>query len=157
VRLAAFLLACVLGIAHAQELPKYTLVEPGSAGSAFGTAKTILAHLTEGNIEAAAALSNAPDRRGDVLRYYRETVGEEEFKRIFARFLDPANPLLAEVAIGPRRLLLWKLGEANDHISGQYYVESDGRFLMDDVPSEERMQLRRVLDAARAGTIRFSG
>jgi hypothetical protein len=157
VRLVAFLLACAFGIAHAQDLPKYSVIEPGSAGSAFGTAKTILAHLSEGNIDAAAALSNAPERRSDVLRYYRETVGEEEFKRIFSRFLDPANSLLAEVAIGPRRLLLWKLGEANDHISGQFYLETEGRFLMDDVPSDERTELRRVLDAARAGKIRFSG
>jgi hypothetical protein len=159
-RLAAFLLACALSVAHAQDLPSGTLpsfnrIQPGAAGSAYDTAKTLLAHLAEGNIEAAAALSNAPERRRDVLLYYRETVGEEEFKRIFSRYLDPANALIAEVAIGPRRLLLWKLGEANDHIAGQFYVEADGRFLMDDVPGEERNQLRSVLEAARAGKIRF--
>ena len=144
-------------IAHAlaQDLPSYTHVQPGSAGSAYDTAKKLLAHLSEGNIEAAAALSNAPERRRDVLLYYRQTVGEEEFKRIFSRYLDPANALIAEVAMGPRRLLLWKLGEANDHIAGQFYIEADGRFLMDDVPGEERNRLRSVLEAARAGKIRF--
>lgn len=151
------LLACALGLAHAQEQPGYTRVEPGSAGSAYPTAQKLLAYLAEGNIDAAAALSNAPEKRADVLRYYRETVGEEEFKRIFSRYLDPANGLIAEVAIGPRRLLLWKLGEANDHIAGQYYVETDGRFLMDDVPGEERNALRRILDDARSGKIRFGG
>ena len=153
-RLAALLLACVLGMAHAQE-PAYTRIDPGSPGSAYPTAQKLLAYLASGNIEAAAALSNAPERRADVLRYYRETVGEEEFKRIFSRYLDPANALLAEVAIGPRRLLLWKLGEANDHIAGQFYVEVEGQFLMDDAPGEARAELRRVLEAARSGKIRF--
>ena len=151
--LAPFLL--FVSLALAQEVPGYTRVQPGSAGSAYETAKKLLGHLAEGDIDAAAALSNAPERRADVLRYYRETVGEEEFKRIFARYLEPANPLIAEVAIGPRRLLLWRLGEANDHITGQFYIETEGRFLMDDAPSEERTALRRVLDAARSGKITF--
>jgi hypothetical protein len=143
-------------VALAQELPAYTRVEPGSAGSAYATAKTLLAHLAEGDIEAAAALSNAPETRADVLRYYRETVGDEEFKRIFSRYLQPANPLIAEVAVGPRRLLLWRLGEADDHVAGQFYVEKEGRFLMDDVPSEERSKLRLILEGFRSGKLRFS-
>jgi hypothetical protein len=145
----------ILAGASAQDLPAYTSVQPGAPGSAYETAKQLLARLAEGDIEAAASLSNAPERRRDVLRYYRETVGDEEFRRIFSRYLDPANPLIAEVAIGPRRLLLWKLGEANDHIAGQFYVEADGRFLMDDAPGEERAQLRKLLEAARSGKIRF--
>ena len=40
--------------------------------------------------------------------------------------------------------------EANRQLAGQFYIEVDGRFLMDDVPSRERMELRRVLRRYRA-------
>ena len=118
--LASVLLFAVAALA--QDLPAFTRVQPGATGSAYETARQLLGHLAEGNIEAAAALSNAPDTRADVLRFYRQTVGEDEFKRIFSSYLAPSNPLIAELAIGPRRLLLFRLGEANDHIADQIYV-----------------------------------
>ena len=34
--------------------------------------------------------------------------------------------------------------------AAQYYVETVGRFLMDDVPSAERRQLARILEAYRS-------
>ena len=50
------------------------------------------------------SLSVDPDfDRPEVLRDYRDSVGEEQFKRSFGRFLSPENRLIAEVAIGPRR------------------------------------------------------
>jgi hypothetical protein len=84
------------------------------------------------------------------LRDYRDSVGEEVFKRAFGRFLEPENRLIAEVALGPRRLLVWQLAEADGHLAGQFYVEVDGRFLLDDEPSRERDELRRVLRRYRA-------
>jgi hypothetical protein len=128
------------------------LVDPGSAGSAYPMAQLLLRHLAAGDIEAAARLSNAPRERYEVLRDYRAKVGEEEFKRVFGQFFDPQNRLVAEYALGPRRLLIWDLGEAAHHLAGQYYVEIDGgKFLMDDAPSEERSRLRRVLHDYRRG------
>jgi len=128
------------------------LVNPASAGSAYGTAKLLLKHLAAGDIEAAARLSNAPSRRYEVLRDYRAKLGEEEFKRVFGQYFDPQNRLVAEYALGPRRLLIWDLGEAAHHLAGQYYIEIDGgKFLMDDAPSEERSRLRRVLQNYRRG------
>jgi hypothetical protein len=62
---------------------------------------------------------------------------------------------VAEVALGEHRLLVWDLGEAGHRLAGQYYVEVEGKFLMDDVPSEKRTQLRRVLEAYRTGKARF--
>ena len=122
------------------------LVDPGSAGSAYRTAQLLLKHLAAGDIEQAARLSNAPRSRYEVLRDYRAKVGEEEFKRVFGRYFDPQNRLVAEYALGPRRLLNWDLGEAAHHLAGQYYIEIDGgKFVMDDAPSEERSRLRRVL------------
>ena len=109
----------------------------------------MLRHLADGNIEEAAALSNAPQRRLEVLRNYRDSVGEEEFKRIFGRYFAPENRLIAEVALGPHRLLVWDLGEAGNRLAGQYYVEVEGRFLLDDVPSRERSELRRMLQEIR--------
>jgi hypothetical protein len=118
-------------------------------GSARATALELLQHLAEGNLEAAAALSNAPQRRLEVLRAYRDKVGEEEFRRVYARYFAPENRLIAELAIGPRRLLVWELGDADHHIAGQVYVESGGKFLLDDVPSRERSELRALLKKYR--------
>ncbi len=117
--------------------------------SAKDTAFLVLRHLSEGNIAEAAALSNSPKRRFEVLRDYRDRVGEEEFKRVFASYLAPGNRLIAEVVRGRHTLLVWKLGEADDHLAAQYYVEIEGRFLLDDVPSPGRAELTKELRRIR--------
>jgi len=139
------LLAALLLAAAPALLAQERLVDPSAADSARDTALTVLKHLAAGEVEQAAALSNAPQRRFEVLRDYRDSVGEEVFKRAFGRFLEPENRLIAEVAIGPRRLLVWALGDAGGELAGQFYVEVDGKFLLDDVPSRQRAELRRVL------------
>ena len=136
-------LVCAMAPCFAQQ----RLVEPGAPDSARPTATLVLRHLAEGNIEAAAALSNAPQRRLQVLRDYRMALGEEDFKRVFAQYLD--HQVVAEVALGPHRLLVWHLVGAEERLAGQFYVEDAGRFLMDDVPSEARSELRRVLGEYR--------
>jgi len=143
-----FLVAALLaaGPAIAQE----RLIEPSAPDSARGTAITVLKHLAEGDLEQAAALSNAPAQRLELLRGYRDIVGEDEFRRLFGRLLSPDNRLIAEVAIGPRRLLVWELADANRQLAGQFYIEVDGKFLMDDVPGRERAELREVLRRYRA-------
>jgi hypothetical protein len=121
--------------------------------SALNAAKLLNLHLSTGDIEEAALLSNAPRRRFEVLRDFRESVGGEEFKRVFAQYFFPENRLLAEIAIGRHSLLIWDLREGATRIAGQYFVEVDGRYLMDDVPNDERTGLRWVLEAYRAGRI----
>jgi hypothetical protein len=131
---------------------RYTLLDPAeqvSTPSALGAAHEVLRRLADGDITEAAALSNSPRRRYEVLRDYKASVGDDEFKRVFAQYLDPQNKVVAEVAIGPHRLIVWDLGAAAHHIAGQYYVDVEGRFLMDDVPSETRANLRRVLQSYR--------
>lgn len=118
----------------------------------LNASKLLNRHLSAGNIEEAALLSNSPRRRFEVLRDYQSSIGEDEFKRVFARYFYPENRLLAEVAIGRHRLLVWHL-KTDNHYAGQYYVEVEGRFLIDDAPSEERSRLRRVLEAYRGGKI----
>ena len=54
--------------------------------SALGTAMLLNLHLSAGDIEEAALLSNAPRRRYEVLHEYREAVGAEEFKRVSRSF-----------------------------------------------------------------------
>lgn len=144
------LLAVVAWGASAAE-PAYRLITDPKE-SARDSATRLLGLLAEGNIEAASKLSTAPRHRYEVLRDYREAVGGEEFKRVYARYFHPGNRLLAEAAIGPRRLLIWELGEAYQYLAGQFFVEVDGEFLLDDVPSAERAQLQRVLQAYRART-----
>ena len=134
----------------APALAQERLIEPSAPDSARQTAITVLKHLAAGDLEQAAALSNAPSQRLELLRGYRDVVGEEEFKRLFGRFLAPENQLIAEVAIGPRRLLVWELADASRRRAGQFYIEVDGKFLLDDVPSRERTELRRVLRRYRA-------
>jgi len=125
-------------------------VDPGSAGSAYGTAKLLLKHLAAGDIEAAARLSNAPRERYELLRDYRAKLGEEEFKRVFGQYFQPENRLVAEYRLGSHHLLIWDLGEVAHHLAGQYYVETEeGKFLIDDVPGEERSRLRQALDSYR--------
>lgn len=143
-----FLGCCAPALAEA---PSYRLITD-PAESARGTAMQLLQHLAAGDIEAAAAMSNAPKRRREVLRDYRDSVGDEEFKRVFARYMAPANRLIMEAAIGQRRLLVWDLGEAGNHLAGQYYIQVGGKFLLDDEPSEERAKLHRVLEALRKRT-----
>ena len=121
--------------------------------SALDAAKLLNLHLSSGNIEEAALLSNAPRRRFEVLRDYRESVGEEEFKRVFAQYFFPQNRLLAEIAIGRHSLLIWDLKDGATRIAGQYFVEIDGRYLVDDVPNDARTSLRWVLEAYREGKL----
>jgi hypothetical protein len=127
---------------------RYSVLEPGSAGSARGTAKRLHELLAAGKIEEAAFLSNSPRRRYEVLRDYRDRVGEEEFERVYQAYLRPESRVYTEIAMGPHRLLIWELGEIS-HLAGEYYVEVEGRMLLDDVPSEARTQLRRVLNDYR--------
>ena len=121
--------------------------------SALDTAKLLNLYLSSGDIEEAALLSNSPRRRFEVLRDYRESVGAEEFKRVFAQYLTPANQLVAEIAIDNHRLLVWDLHEGATRIAGQYFVEVDGKYLVDDVPNDVRTQLRWVLEAYRSGKL----
>jgi len=156
------LLFCLCTAAHADErvlelasgeVLRYRLVE-GAAGSARLTAQALLRHLAQGDLAEAAQLSNAPARRLEEFATYRSQVGEEEFRRVFARYRE--NRLVAEIAIETHRLLIWQLADAGNRLAGQYYVELNGRFLMDDVPNQTRSQLRRVLEAYRSGKLRFS-
>ena len=140
-------LTAVLLCVAASCLAQQRLVEPGAPDSARPTATLVLRHLAEGNIEAAAALSNAPQGRLQVLRDYRKALGEEDFKRVFAQYLN--HEVVAEVALGRHRLLVWHLVGTEERLAGQFYVEDGGRFLMDDVPSEARSELRRILGEYR--------
>lgn len=128
--------------------------------TALNAAKLLNLHLSAGDIEEAALMSNSPRRRFEVLREYRELVGEDEFKRVFTQYFYPENRLIAEIAIDKHRLLLWELkatskqGPAPSIVAGQYFVEVEGRYLVDDVPNDVRTRLRWVLEAYRSGKLR---
>jgi hypothetical protein len=149
---AVILLAVLAGCAGApsRELPAYRQVLDPAEG-AQPTAELLLQHLAAGDIDAAAALSNAPARRAQVLRDYRASIGEAEFRRIFAEYAK--RPVVREIALGERRLLMWNL---DSQLGAQYFVRAGNRFLLDDVPSAERTELRRVLLAYRQGRIKPS-
>jgi hypothetical protein len=130
---------------------RYEVISPnaGSPESALGTAQRILRHLAAGELEEAAVLSNAPKRRFEVLRDYRASVGDEEFKRVFARLLRAKDRAVREIGIGAHHLLVWNVRGADRELAAQYYVNVEGRFLMDDAPGETRARLARVLRAWR--------
>ena len=140
------LLAAAL-LAAAPAFAQERLLDPAAPDSASHTAKVVLSHLAAGELEQAAALSNAPQQRLALLRAYLNSVGEEKFRSVFGELLT--TRLVAEVGLGPRRLLIWEIG---DQLTGQYYVQVDGKFVMDDVPSAERAQLARVLQRFRPRT-----
>ena len=133
---------------------RYEVLATASPGSAADTARHMLALLADGNLDEAAAMSNAPQRRRQVLGDYRDTVGEAEFKRVFAQYASPPNHLVAEVVIGERHLLVWDLADAGHHLAGQYFVRAGDGFFLDDAPSAERARLQRVLGAYRQGRIK---
>lgn len=120
--------------------------------SALNTAKLLSAYLRSGKVEEAALLSTAPRRRFEILLDYKTAVGEEDFKQVYAQYFLPQNRLMAEIVMGPHSLLVWHLRDNNAY-AGQYYVQVEGKVLMDDAPSLERLRLRRILEAVRAGTI----
>jgi hypothetical protein len=138
-----FLLAAAL-LAAAAAFAQERLLDPAAPDSASHTASIVLTHLAAGELEQAAALSNAPQQRLALLRAYLNSVGEEKFRSMFGELLT--TRLVAEVGLGPRRLLIWEIG---DQLTGQFYVQANGKFLMDDVPSAERTQLARVLQRFR--------
>lgn len=127
--------------------------------SALDSAKLIIMYLSDGDIEQAALLSNAPRRRYEELTTFRKTHGEEQFKRVFAEYFDPKNSVAAEIVVDNRSLLIWKLASASKpgapafHYAGQFFVEVDGAYLIDDVPNEQRTRLRWILEAYRTGKI----
>jgi hypothetical protein len=123
--------------------------------SALNSSRLLNQHLASGDLVEAALLSNSPRRRFEVLRDYRESVGENEFKRVFAQYFVPENRLLAEIAIDNHRLLVWDLKQSATRIAGQYFVEIEGRWLIDDVPNDVRTRLRWVLEAYRNGKIKY--
>lgn len=151
-----WLLALVALAATAQELDgiRYRLLAPGSAESAAPTAQRMLALLGDGKLDEAAAMSNAPERRRQVLDDYRKRVGDAEFRRIFSQYASPPNRLLTEVAIGERHLLVWQLVDARPVLAGQYFVRQGERFVLDDSPSDERARLQRILSAYRSGKLK---
>jgi hypothetical protein len=120
--------------------------------SARLASERLLRHLADANIEEAALLSTRPKRRYEELAKYLLTVGEGEFKRVFYQYLSSGGPV-AEIAIGPHRLLIWELADAGHHLAAQYFVDIEGRFLLDDAPNETRARLRSVLEAYRAGKL----
>lgn len=126
----------------------YRVVQAGEQ-SAQPVAVQVLTHLAAGRIEEAAKLSNEPTRRTEVLRDYIAIVGEAEFRRVYAQYLEPRNRLVGEYAIGPRRMLVWDLETAGHRLAGQFYIEADGNFLIDDRPGPERLALQRVLAEQR--------
>jgi hypothetical protein len=113
--------------------------------SAQPVALQVLRHLAAGRIDEAAQLSNEPARRAEVLRDYVALVGDPEFRRVYAQYLAPQNRVIAEIAMGPRRLIIWDLETAGHRLAGQYYIEAEGKFLMDDRPGPERLALQGVL------------
>jgi hypothetical protein len=148
--LLGVLIAGCASLGVERELPAYRLIADESE-SAQPVAREMLRYLAAGDIQQAAELSNAPQRRAAVLRDYRQSVGGAEFRRVFADYA--ARRVVAELAIGERRLLVWDLGR---NIAGQYYVRAGERFVIDDVPSEERSELGRLLVAYRAGRLKPS-
>jgi len=73
--LLALLIAGCASPGGERELPAYRLITDAGE-SAQPVAREVLRYLAAGDIEQAAQLSNAPQRRAEVLRDYRQSVGE---------------------------------------------------------------------------------
>jgi hypothetical protein len=127
---------------------------PLAPTSALETAKLLNRFLAAGRLEDAALLSNSPRRRFEVLRDYKDSIGEEGFKQVFTEYFQPGNKVMAEVEMGSHSLLIWQL-RGPERITGQFYVRVEDRVLIDDIPNTSRTQLRRILEAIRTGALRL--
>lgn len=116
----------------------------------LNTAKLVTQHLAAGRIEDASLLSNAPKARYERLRESLAGWTEADFARAYGRYFAPENRIVGDAAIGNHRLLMWHLKDT-DYLTGYFLVEVDGKFLLDDLPSETRSKLRQVLEAHRSG------
>lgn len=121
--------------------------------NALDTLKLLSQYLIAGRIEEAALLSNAPKRRYEVLQDYQAEAGEQGFRGIFEQYFAPENRVVAEIGIGEHTLLVWHLAQS-DRYAGLFFVRVEDRTLMDDIPSETRLRLRKLLEAYRAGSLR---
>lgn len=126
---------------------------PLAPTDALSTAKLVTQHLAAGRIEEASLLSNAPKARYERLRESLADWTEVDFARAYGRYFAPENRIIGDAAIGKHRLLMWYLKDT-DYLTGYFVVEVDGKFLLDDVPSETRSRLRQVLEAHRSGRAR---
>ena len=118
-------------------------------GSALDTAKLVTQLLAEGRLEDVSLLSNAPKARFARLKESFDGWTKADFERPFRRYFAPQNRIVGEAVIDKHHLLMWYLKDT-DYITAYYLIEVDGRLLLDDVPSETRNRLRRVLEAHRA-------
>lgn len=125
---------------------------PLKPDSALNTSWLLHRHLARGEIVEAAVLSNAPRRRFEELMRYRDSVGEAAFRQVFGEYFSSDNKPVAEAAMGEYRLIVWYLGKAGA-LAGEYFVEVEGRYMIDDGPGETRSRLRRVLESLRAGQL----
>jgi len=135
--------------AEANRIDPEARLEPGTA---LDTAKLLNRHLASGAIEDAALLSNSPRRRFEVLRDYKDAVGDDGFKEVFTEYFDPENRVVAEVMMDGHSLLVWYLKAANRY-AGQFYVNVAGKVYVDDMPNPTRQALRRVLEGIRTGQV----
>lgn len=117
---------------------------------AISTAKLVTQHLAAGRIEDVSLLSNAPKARYERLRESLTGWTEADFARAYSRYFAPENRFVGDAAIGNHRLVMWYLKDT-DYLTGYFLVEMDGKFLLDDIPSETRSKLRQVLEAHRSG------
>jgi hypothetical protein len=127
-----------------------TVLQPRSA---LNTAKLVTRYLSEGRIEDASLLSNAPKARYARLRESFEGWSDADFKYAYGRYFDAENRIVGEIAIDNHRLLIWHLRDT-DYLAAFFLVEIEGRLLIDDVPNETRASLRRVLQAYRDGKVK---
>ena len=117
---------------------------------ALDVAKLVTRHLAAGRVEEVSLLSTAPKARFERLRESFAGWSLDDFARAFGRYFAPGNRIVGEAAIGNHRLLMWYLSDT-DYVTGYFFVEVDGKLLLDDVPSDARTRLRRVLEAHRSG------
>ena len=142
--------ALLLYPANAHLMDGNAALQPSSA---LNTAKLVTRYLSEGRIEDASLLSNAPKARYARLRESFEGWSEADFKHAYGRYFDPENRIVGEIAIDSHRLLIWHLQDT-DYLAAFFLVEIEGRLLIDDVPNETRANLRRVLQAYRDGKVK---
>lgn len=104
--------------------------------------------LAAADISSAAAMSNDRERTYAKYERYIERLGAAEFKKMFATYFVGGASYTHELVIGEHHMLLIE-DPSDDTIAAQFYVLTDGKYLVDEKPGRERDQLGRIFMAVR--------
>ncbi len=109
-------------------------------GNAIRCSRLFYGLLAEGDIEAAAALSNDPEKTKKKFERQQKRVGEEEFAAMFRAYFGGTVTVKYLFALGTHEMLILHDPQMGMDMA-QFYEVVDGKRLVDEQESADRTKL----------------